>query len=100
MNKLYKLRNILKSIKLIYQYIKDPGVSLFNKGLALLPLFYIISPFDGDFFPVVGWLDDILVAVVIWSYILNKISAYKSDDKDTAETEVDYEVNNDEYDVE
>ena len=100
MSKLYKLRNLFRNIKLVYQYIKDPEISLLNKGLAVLPLFYIISPFDGDFFPVVGWLDDILVAVVIWSYILNKINAYKSkEDKKQEESEADYEFKDDEYDV-
>ncbi|MBM7555942.1 DUF1232 domain-containing protein [Halanaerobacter jeridensis] len=105
MNKLQKLRSIMKNIKLAYQYLKDPQVSLFNKGLAIFPLLYIVFPFDFDFFPVIGWLDDTLVAVVIWSYILNKIKEqkYTSEKKektgDEENNDVDYEFKDDEYDV-
>ncbi|MFO7819259.1 MAG: YkvA family protein [Halanaerobacter sp.] len=105
MSSLQILRSMIKNIKLVYQYIKDPEVSILNKGLAILPIIYIISPFDGDFIPVIGWLDDALVAVVIWGYILNKLKDHRNDSKQTKscsqdEVEADYEFKDDEYDIE
>lgn len=99
------MRSMIKNIKLAYQYIKDPEVSTLNKGLAILPIIYIISPFDGDFIPIIGWLDDGLVAVVIWGHILNKLKEYRNDSKQEKdcsqeEVEADYEFKDDEYDIE
>lgn len=106
MNKLRKLRSFIKNLKLAYQYLKDPEVSLINKIIAILPVIYIVMPFDGDFFPVIGWLDDTLVTIVIWSYILKKLRAYQANETQKQQNDerqnngADYEFKDDEYDIE
>ena len=103
MNKLQKLRTLVKNIKLAYSYLKDPSVSFLNKGLVILPLIYIISPVDliGDYLLGVGWLDDTLIALMIWGYMLKKLEKYQpKNSDDTDDSKVDYDFKDDEYDIE
>lgn len=72
------MKNKLSGIMKLIQFLKDKNVSTGKKLLFLVPIFYFILPFDlvGDFFPVLGQLDDIAVAVVMWPILKNLISNY------------------------
>ncbi|MGM0501396.1 MAG: YkvA family protein [Bacillota bacterium] len=102
MSKFQKLKSLVKNIKLAYSYIKDPNVSIFNKGLVVVPLIYIISPVDliNDYLLGIGWLDDTLIALLMWGYLLKKLEKYKSkSDNKEQKSEADYDFDENEYDI-
>ena len=96
--------NKLSGVMKLIQFLKDKDVSTGKKLLFLVPIFYFILPFDlvGDFFPVLGQLDDIAVAVVMWPILKKMISNYydtpssqkydNSDGKTVDMNEDDYKV--------
>jgi uncharacterized membrane protein YkvA (DUF1232 family) len=106
MKGLQKLRMIAKNIGLAYNYINDSNVSIINKALVIMPLLYIISPVDliSDYLIGIGWLDDTLIALLIWGYMLKKLKKYKSnendDNSDDSKPKSDYDFADDEYDIE
>ncbi len=53
-----------KEGKLIWAMLRDPRAPLTSKLVALLAVAYVISPIDlvSDLIPVLGWLDDGLIA--------------------------------------
>jgi len=53
-----------KEGKLIWAMLRDPRAPLASKLVALLAVAYVISPIDlvSDLIPVLGWLDDGLIA--------------------------------------
>ena len=53
-----------KEGKLIWAMLRDPRAPLASKLVALLAVAYVISPVDlvSDLIPVLGWLDDGVVA--------------------------------------
>jgi uncharacterized membrane protein YkvA (DUF1232 family) len=40
-----------------------------NILIALGALLYVVCPFDFDFVPVLGWVDDAAVAYIAWRHI-------------------------------
>ncbi|MGM0410568.1 MAG: YkvA family protein [Bacillota bacterium] len=62
----------------IIRFMRDDEVEFWKKILFLVPVFYLILPFDliGDFFPILGQLDDIAVFVVMIPILKNFLSSY------------------------
>ena len=104
------MRNSLSGIVKLIRFLKDKDVSTGKKLLFLVPILYFILPFDlvGDFFPVLGQLDDIAVAVVMWPILKKFITSYyespssqrydnsdgKTVDMDKDDYKVDRKLNN------
>ena len=66
--KLGKLWLLLrKELALVWAMLRDPRAPKAAKLTALLAVFYVLSPIDlvSDFIPVLGWLDDGVVAMVL-----------------------------------
>lgn len=79
-------------IKLLF----DREVPTQNKGALLAGILYIMSPVDllPDFLPIVGWMDDLVVAILALNKFLDvdddiikeKVEAYWLNDKDFFKT--------------
>lgn len=56
-----------KELALVWAMLRDPRAPLPAKLTALLAVAYVLSPVDivSDFIPVLGWLDDGVVAVLL-----------------------------------
>lgn len=57
-------------VKALFFALRDPRATLVARGIALLALVYIVWPFDviPDVIPVLGWLDDLLLApLLMWA---------------------------------
>ena len=96
-----KLSGMIKLIR----FLKDKDVPFSRKLLFLVPILYLIFPFDiiGDFFPLAGQLDDIAVIVVMWPILKNLISNYSSfpsSNKFDGDDNKTININRDDYDVE
>ena len=66
--KLGKLWLLLrKELALVWALMRDPRAPKAAKLTALLAVFYVLSPIDlvSDFIPVLGWLDDGVVAMLL-----------------------------------
>lgn len=50
--------------KVIWAMLRDPRAPKVSKLVAVLAVLYVVSPIDlvSDFIPVLGWLDDGLIA--------------------------------------
>ena len=93
------LRTVVKIIRLI----KDSEVKISKKALFLVPVAYLIFPFDlvGDFFPVLGQIDDIAVFVVMWPILKNLLGKYEQGDPDLEKSKKDPDaIDVDDYTVE
>jgi uncharacterized membrane protein YkvA (DUF1232 family) len=56
----------------VLAYFRDPAVSLWRKLAGFGALAYVVSPVDAipDWFPIVGWLDDIgVMALATWWFM-------------------------------
>ncbi|MFW6006637.1 MAG: YkvA family protein [Bacillota bacterium] len=77
-----------KSILGIYKFIKfmlDDEVKFSKKLLFIIPLVYFISPIDfipDYFFPVVGWLDDVGLLVVMFPFLKRILAKYNPSNSD------------------
>ncbi|MGM0602673.1 MAG: YkvA family protein [Bacillota bacterium] len=78
------MKNTIFSLYRIIKFMKDSDVKLSKKMLFLVPIIYLIFPFDliGDFFPLAGQLDDIAVFVVMWPILKNLLSKYDKGERD------------------
>ena len=67
------LRALPDLVRLIARLVADPVLPRAAKIALAAALVYLASPFDliPDFIPVVGYLDDVLVAAVVVDGILN-----------------------------
>jgi len=62
----------------LLRYFRDPTVSKWRKAALLAGALYIISPLDTipELFPVLGWLDDLLVGAITWKVLLGELTRY------------------------
>lgn len=62
---------------LAWNLLRDPRTPAAAKLVTVLALLYVISPFDlvSDFIPVLGWLDDGLVAWLLLQLALRFLPA-------------------------
>jgi uncharacterized membrane protein YkvA (DUF1232 family) len=70
--------SLLTRIRKIPAYMTDPSVGWGKKAAVILGLLYVISPLDAvpDWFPIVGWLDDIGVLGLLSMYMMRQLSEY------------------------
>ncbi|MEO8134978.1 MAG: DUF1232 domain-containing protein [Betaproteobacteria bacterium] len=57
-------------VKALFFALQDPRATLAARAIALLALVYALWPFDlvPDVIPVLGWLDDLLIApLLMWA---------------------------------
>lgn len=93
----------LTTIVKIVRLMKDSDVKISRKALFLVPLAYLIFPFDlvGDFFPILGQLDDIAVFVVMWPILKSILGKYDQGDPDLEKSKKDPDaIDIDDYTVE
>lgn len=93
----------LKTIIKIISFMKNSEVKLSKKALFLVPFAYLILPFDlvGDFFPILGQIDDIAVFIVMWPVLRKLLLKYEKNDPDLEKQKKDPEaIDVDDYTVE
>lgn len=64
----------------VLDFLSDPQAPVLPKLVFYAALFYILLPLDvlpGLRIPVVGWLDDLLVALLAWRLIKHDIARYR-----------------------
>ena len=95
---------ILSVLMRVYNFLKDKNVVWYKKLFLLLPVIYLIIPFDfvGDFIPVAGQVDDIAVFVVLWPFLKRMMDKYQSEQKEEENIDNSDSINldKDDYDVE
>ena len=66
-----------KEMLLVWAMLRDPRAPLAAKATAILAILYVISPVDfvSDFIPVLGWLDDGLIAYFLLQLALRFLPA-------------------------
>lgn len=67
---------LLARAKQLYQFFLSPDITGMQKTFVAGALLYVISPLDiiPDFFPVIGWLDDLGIASFALSYIFSQMN--------------------------
>ncbi|HET8655953.1 MAG TPA: YkvA family protein [Longimicrobiaceae bacterium] len=67
------VRDIPSFLKLLGRLVRDPRVSRVDKGLLVVTIAYVVSPFDliPDFIPVLGELDDAYLLALALARLLN-----------------------------
>jgi uncharacterized membrane protein YkvA (DUF1232 family) len=94
----------LSVFKRVYNFMTDKNVVWYKKLFLLLPIIYLILPFDfvTDFIPVAGQLDDIAVFVVLWPFLKRMMDKYQSEHKNDENIDNSESINldKDDYDVE
>jgi len=67
--------NIADKILLLISAMQDARTPWYAKALVILLLAYIISPIDiiPDFIPVIGFLDEIILVPIVFSFIYKLI---------------------------
>lgn len=58
---------------LVWRYLHWSGAKTRDKVLVLIAFLWLLSPFDGDFLPVIGWIDDAMLSFVAWWITTNSI---------------------------
>lgn len=93
----------LKTVVNIIRFMKDSDVKISKKALFLVPVAYLILPFDlvGDFFPLLGQLDDLAVFVLMWPVLRKLLGQYRNNDPNLEKDKKDPEaIDVDDYTVE
>ena len=69
------LRALPELARLLTRLVKDPSIPRPVKIALAAAAFYLANPFDliPDFIPLVGYLDDMLIAAIVLDGILNYI---------------------------
>jgi len=72
------MKRSLSGLINIIRFLKDSDVKISKKLLFMVPLVYLIFPFDlvGDFFPIMGQLDDLAVFVLMWPFLKGVLNKY------------------------
>ncbi|MCT4621290.1 MAG: DUF1232 domain-containing protein [Marinisporobacter sp.] len=78
MNVLKAIGQLFKRIGALYQFIKDPKVSLYKKIMVIGGMFYIISPIDliPEAILGFGFIDDAVLMIYIISKISDQLDVY------------------------
>jgi len=93
----------LAAVVNIIRLMKDSDVKISKKALFLVPVAYLIFPFDlvGDFFPLLGQIDDIAVFILMWPVLRNLLKKYQSGDPEVEKKKKDPDaIDIDDYTVE
>lgn len=93
----------LTTVVKIVQFMKDSDVKISKKALFLVPIAYLVFPFDlvGDFFPVLGQIDDVAVFIVMWPVLRGLLNKYNNGDPDLEKNKKDPDaIDVDDYTVE
>lgn len=95
----------LTTVVNIIRFLKDSDIKISKKALFLVPFAYLILPFDlvGDFFPVLGQLDDIAVFILMWPVLKKLLNKYDQGDQDLDKEQKDpdaIDMSEDDYTVE
>ena len=95
----------LATVVTIIRFMKDSDIKISKKLLFLVPIGYFILTFDlvGDFFPVLGQVDDIAVFVLMWPVLKKLLSKYDKGDPDLDKKRKDpdaIDMSKDDYTVE
>ncbi len=93
----------LFSIIRIIKFMRDKEVDFSKKLLFLVPIIYLLFPFDliGDFFPIAGQLDDVAVFILMWPILKSLLSKYSSGTgpKNNKKDKDAIDIDKDDYDV-
>ena len=98
------MRLLSKLVKVMH-FLKDNSVPWYKKLFLVLPLIYLIIPYDfiGDFFPGLGQVDDIVVFIVMWPFLRNMMGKYSgesNEEEETVDKSDSIDLDKDDYDVE
>lgn len=58
------LRHLPGFVKLYWRLLHDRRVPLLPKALLITAILYVVVPFDFDYLPVLGQLDDLVVLIL------------------------------------
>lgn len=64
----------------VIRYFRDPGIPPWRKAAILIGVLYVINPIDllpGAVFPLLGWLDDAVVAAFTWKLLRNELARHE-----------------------
>jgi uncharacterized membrane protein YkvA (DUF1232 family) len=69
-----KSSEVVGRARRLWTYLSSETCSASDRIVAVAALLYLISPIDAipDFIPVVGWLDDLVVAGLVLGYLDKK----------------------------
>ena len=61
----------------LFRFFSNRGIGLGSKLLVIAALLYIVVPFDffPDFVPVLGWLEDMIIALLTYSFVNQKVTS-------------------------
>lgn len=62
------------------RFFLDPRIPTKGKALVLAAFVYILSPVDlmpGGLFPLIGWVDDLIVALLAWRSVESTLKTFK-----------------------
>lgn len=68
--------SLLTRLRSLPAYLRDSGVPVAKKGALLLAALYVVLPFDFDWVPVLGWLDDLGVIGAVTMWLMNDLERY------------------------
>ncbi len=68
---------LLASPRRLWRFLRDPAAPKAPKIIALLAIAYVVSPLDGDWMPILGWLDDIGMSGIALGYLATKAAKYE-----------------------
>ncbi len=76
--RLIAFAEIIRRIKAIPLFLKDPKVSKVKKALIIFGIVYLLLPFDliPPIIPVFGWLDDFILWLFILGHLKEELDRY------------------------
>lgn len=75
---IFAIKKVLEKALQLYFILKEKDVPLNIKAIIAIALIYVIFPVDiiPDFIPILGWIDDFIVLIVV----LKTVPQYITDD--------------------
>ena len=76
--RLIAFAEIIRRVKVIPMFLKDPKESKVKKALIVFGLVYLLLPFDliPPIIPVFGWLDDLILWIFILDHLKTELDRY------------------------